>query len=124
MPTRSLRLRLAATAALGLLTACLPACGYSAAVRNLSEKTVVAEIKHDRFLADTSTRGARRLQPGDETTMGPFKIDPLEPIYLRIRIEGDVFGGWQEERLEPGDNSFVIEDGTLQSWEAVSIRRE
>lgn len=124
MPTRSLRLRLAATAALGLLAACLPACGYSATVRNLSEKTVVAEIKHDRFLADTSTRGARRLQPGDETSMGPFKIDPLEPIYLRIRIEGDVFGGWQEERLEPGDNSFVIEDGTLQSWEAVSIRRE
>lgn len=124
MPTRSLRLRLAATAALGLLAACLPACGYSATVRNASGKTVIAEIQHDRFLADTSNRGSRRLEPGDETSLGPFKIDPLEPIYLRIRIEGDVFGGWQDERLEMGSNSFIIEDGTLQSWEAVSIRRE
>lgn len=124
MPIRPARLRLAGTAALALFTAALPSCGYSARVRNASQKTVVAEIRHDRFLADTSSRDARRLEPGDETSMGPFRIDPLEPIYLRISIEGDVFGGWQEERLEMGGNSFIIEDGTLESWEAVSIRRE
>lgn len=102
----------------------LASCGYSARIRNASQKTVVAEIQHDRFLAPTSMPDAARLEPGEDVSLGPFKIDPLEPIYVRVRIEGDVFGGWQEERLEPGDNSFVVEDGTLQSWEAVRLRRE
>jgi len=106
------------------VAAALAGCGYSAKVRNASAKTVVAEIEHDRFLADTSTRGSARLEPDESATLGPFKIDPLEPIHLRVRIVDDVFGGWQKERLEPGANSFVVEDGTLESWEAVRLRRE
>ncbi|MBZ0171650.1 MAG: hypothetical protein K8E66_04655, partial [Phycisphaerales bacterium] len=70
-----------------------------------------------------STPASAHLKPGESATLGPFKIDPLEPIHLRVRIVGDVFGGWQKERLEPGDQVFVVEDGTLQSWEAVSLRR-
>lgn len=112
---------------LGALLACsigmLAGCEYSATVRNESQRTVVAELEHDRFLAETLTKRSAMLEPGDEATLGPFKVDPLEPITLRIRIVDDVFGGWQSERLEPGDQTFVIEDGTLQSWESVAIRR-
>ncbi|USN99802.1 MAG: hypothetical protein H6810_03840 [Phycisphaeraceae bacterium] len=112
------KLILAALAVLPLV-----GCGYSATVRNDSHKTVVAMIRHDRFLAPESNPAMHELRPGDEVSMGPFKIDPLEPIYLRVRIIDDVFGGWQEQRLEPGDQFFIVEDGTLESWEAVALRR-
>ena len=80
--------------------------------------------KADQGLADTVTKRSAMLEPGDEAVLGPFKVDPLEPITLRVRIVDDVFGGTQSERLEPGDQTFVIENGNLQSWEAVRIRRE
>jgi hypothetical protein len=102
----------------------LGACGYTATVRNASSKTVVVEIRHDRFLAPTSHRGSTQLSPGDSATLGPFKVDPLEPMHLRVRVVGDVFGTWMEERLEPGSHAFIIEDGTLQSWESIFIRRD
>lgn len=110
-------------AVLGLLVA-LAGCEYSATVRNESRRSVIAELEHDRFLAATTTKRSAMLEPGDEAVLGPFKVDPLEPITLRIRIIDDVFGGTQSERLEPGNQTFVIEDGNLQSWEAVRIRRE
>jgi len=106
------------------VSACLAACGYTTTVRNDSSKTVVAEIKHDRFLAPTSSRGSVQIEPGGSATLGPFKVDPLEPMHLRVRVVGDVFGTYLEERLEPGTHAFVIEDGTLQSWEAIYIRRD
>ena len=109
---------------LAIAAATMSGCKYSATIRNESHRAVVAELEHDRFLAATQTKDSALLEPGDEVTFGPFKVDPLEPIMLRIRIVDDVFGGWQSERLEPGNQTFVIEDGTLQSWEAVSIRRE
>lgn len=98
-------------------------CGYTAIVHNESQQTVVAEIRHDRFLMPSSTPGSARLRPGESATLGPYKIDPLEPIYLRVRAEGDVFGSGLEKRLEPGDQVFYVEDGTLQSWESFSLRR-
>jgi hypothetical protein len=111
-------------AVLAGVSACLAACGYTTTVRNDSSKTVVAEIKHDRFLAPNSFRGTAQLAPGDSVTLGPYKVDPLEPMHLRIRIVGDLFGAILEERLEPGTHAFVIENGTLESWEAVQIRRD
>lgn len=118
--------RLAALSRLAVACAVpvLAGCEYTATIRNESRKTVVAELEHDRFLAETVTKRSAMLEPGDEAVLGPFKVDPLEPITLRIRIVDDVFGGTQSERLEPGDQTFVIENGTLQSWEAVRIRRE
>ena len=109
-----------------MLAACalLAGCEYTATVRNASRRAVIAELEHDRFLADTVTKRSAMLEPGDEAVLGPFKVDPLEPITLRVRIIDDVFGGTQAERLEPGNQTFVIEDGTLQSWEKVRIRRE
>lgn len=115
--------RLGIGALLAPLFGLLGACEYSATVRNDSQRTVVAELEHDRFLAETLTKRSALLEPGDEATLGPYKIDPLEPLTLRIRIVDDVFGGWQSERLEPGHQMFVIDDGTLQSWEAVAVRR-
>ena len=106
------------------MLATLAGCDYSVTVRNDSRKTVLAEVRHDRFLAPTSRPDSAMLEPGDAADFGPFKIDPLEPIHLRVRIVGDTFGGWQEERLEPGNQTMVVDDGTLQSWEAVSLRRE
>ncbi len=101
----------------------LASCRYTATVRNHSSKTVVAEIRHDRFLAPMSTPASAHLRPGESASLGPFKIDPLEPINLRVRVVGDVFGAWIENRLEPGDQLFVVEDGNLESWEAVRVRR-
>jgi len=109
---------------IALSAAAMTGCKYSATVRNESKHAVVAELEHDRFLASTLIKNSALLEPGDEVTLGPYKVDPLEPITLRIRIVDDVFGGWQSERLEPGKQTFVIEEGTLQSWEAVAIRRE
>ena len=109
---------------LAAIPAVLAGCEYSATVRNNSSKTVLAELKHDRFLAATATRGSAMLEPGDEAVLGPFKVDPLEPVTLQVRIMGDVFGGWQSERLEFGSETFIIENGTLESWEAILIRRE
>ena len=100
----------------------LSACRYTATVRNNSTKTVVAEIKHDRFLKPETTPETAHLRPGESASLGPFKIDPLEPINLRVRVVGDVFGAWIERRLEPGDQLFVVEDGNLESWEAIRIR--
>lgn len=101
----------------------LAACSYATTVRNDSRQTVIAEIKHDRFLAPETTPDQALLEPGESATLGPFRIDPLEPIHLRVRVVGDVFGGWLKKRLEPGDQLFVIEDGTLESWEAIGLRR-
>ncbi len=122
MPFPTLRRTLPLAAAL-VAAPLLAGCEYTATVRNESAKTVVAELEHDRFLAETVTKRSAMLQPGDEAVLGPFKVDPLEPITLRVRIVDDVFGGWQSERLEPGSQTFIIENGTLQSWEAVLIRR-
>lgn len=110
-------------ALLATLLCGLAGCGYSAVVHNESQHTVVAEIRHNRFLAPTSTPGSARLRPGESAKLGPYKIDPLEPIYLRVRVDGDVFGTGLEKRLEPGDQVFYVEDGTLQSWESFSLRR-
>lgn len=109
---------------MSLSAAVMTGCKYSATIRNASKHSVVAELEHDRFLASTLIKSSALLAPGDEVTLGPFRVDPLEPMTLRIRIVDDVFGGWQSERLEPGKQTFVIEEGTLQSWEAVAIRRE
>jgi hypothetical protein len=116
--------KIAGSALLASAPAALLGCEYTATVRNNSAKTVLAELEHDRFLAETVTKRSAMLEPGDEAVLGPFKVDPLEPITLRVRIVGDVFGAWQSERLEWGDQTFVIENGTLESWEAVLIRRE
>lgn len=121
---RSAPIRSCARLACLLAPAMLGACGYTTTVRNDSSKTVVVEIRHDRFLAPTSHRGATQLRPGDSTTLGPFKVDPLEPMHLRVRVVGDVFGTWLEHRLEPGSSGFIIEDGTLESWEAIFVRRD
>ena len=101
----------------------LGACEYSATVRNESQRTVVAELEHDRFLADTLTKRSAVLEPGDEATLGPYKIDLLEPLTLQIRNIDDVFGGWQSERLEPGHQIFVVDDGTPENWDSVVVRR-
>lgn len=98
-------------------------CEYSATVVNQSRKAVVAELEHDRFLAQKSVHRSAMIKPGEEVHLGPLKVDPLEPVTLRVRIVDDVFGGWQSVRLEFGDQTFVVEDGSLQSWEPVSIRR-
>lgn len=122
---RAARIARRSLVGVGLLAVMLPAaaCGYSAVVRNESTKTVVAEIRHDRFLAPESVPARSQLKPGESASLGPFKIDPLEPITLRVRVVGDVFGGWLEKRLEPGEQLFVVEDGTLESWEAILLRR-
>ncbi len=122
---RALRTRLVRWGlSIAVLASSLPltACQYAATVRNESTKTVVAEIKHDRFLEPETTPATAHLRPGESASLGPFKIDPLEPINLRVRVVGDVFGAWIERRLEPGDQLFVIEDGNLESWEAIRIR--
>ena len=124
MNLHSVRRAVPIVAALPFLAMPLAGCEYTATVRNESAKTVLAELEHDRFLAETVTKRSAMLEPGDEAVLGPFKVDPLEPITLRVRIVGDVFGAWQSERLEPGSQTFVIENGSLQSWEAVSVRRE
>lgn len=116
--------RLARAAVVALVPVFACGCEYTATIRNESDKTVLAELEHDRFLADTLTKRSAMLEPGDEAVLGPFKVDPLEPITLRIRIVGDVFGARQSERLEPGSSTYVIENGNLESWESVLIRRE
>lgn len=121
---RTTPIRSCARLACLLAPAMLGACGYTAIVRNDSSKTVVVEVRHDRFLAPTSQRGATQLRPGDSTTLGPFKVDPLEPMHLRVRIVGDVFATWLEKRLESGEHAFVIEDGSIETWEAIVIRRD
>ena len=102
----------------------LVGCEYSATVRNMSRRTVIAELAHDKSLSATVTRITAKIEPGDEAVLGPYRIDPLEPMTLRVRNIDDAFGGTLSERLGAGHQVFIVEDGTVESWGSISIRRD
>ena len=113
--------------ALVLLCSCLGACQtsikpvYTVRVVNDSRTTIVAAIEHHQNFSEPSPLETATIAPGDETTLGPIEMPPLERIYFMASSRSDMETDPFRQKIRRGSYSATISTGGVSSWRPYEV---
>jgi len=114
-------------ATLALLGFVLGACQtsiqpiYTVRVVNDSRSTIVAALEHHQNFAEPRAIASATLAPGDETTLGPIEMPPLERIFFMAASRSNMTTDPFREKIRRGDYTATISSGGASSWHPYEV---
>ena len=94
---------------------------YTVRVVNDSRTTITAAIEHHQNFSDPVALESATLAPGDETTLGPIEMPPLERIYFMAASRSDLSTDPFREKIRRGSYTATISAGGGSSWRPYEI---
>ncbi len=94
---------------------------YTVRVVNDSRTTIVAAIEHHQNFSEPSPLETATIAPGDETTLGPIEMPPLERIYFMASSRSDMETDPFRQKIRRGSYSATISTGGVSSWRPYEV---
>ena len=95
---------------------------FEVGVENAASRPIEVEMIYDPLLDRQVILGQAVLHPGERTSLGPYELDPLNPVYVSVRPTGDPLDVAERLRVSQGLREFVVEDGGIGHWHALTLR--
>lgn len=97
---------------------------YSVTVNNASSRPVFVSITQDQLVYDPLTLAEVTVSPGEQVSLGPFKVPPTDPMSLLVRELHDPWVVPERVRLASGTTPFRVEDSALETWGRLRLVHE
>ena len=94
---------------------------YTVRVVNDSRTTIVAAIEHHQNFSEPSPLETATIAPGDETTLGPIEMPPLERIYFMASSRSDMETDPFRQKIRRGSYTATISTGGVSSWRPYEV---
>lgn len=94
---------------------------YTVRVVNDSRSTITAAIEHHQNFSEPQPLETATLAPGDEATLGPIEMPPLERIYFMAASRSDMSTDPFREKIRRGSYTATISAGGVSSWHPYEV---